>query len=290
MAQKGWCLVLAIWGDRYADAYVNQLARAARDLSADCTVVVVFTDRDRPGIEPSIRQERFPAFFDRPEFYRGGYVVKLSVFSRTGLPPDTVCVYLDLDSVVTGDLGRIAALVRGPNDCLMLPPGNLIGFGALRRVIYRLTGGQRFAIGNSSVMAYSSAAEPNLCDTYQRLYGSDLRTARHMHVDDRFISWFAQPRLRAVPPDLAVMFRREFLSRGRLTGWLKGNLPGRSRRLGTIAAITFNGADYKPESLLALKEGAVIHDKRGRTGIWSRERLGPVYDKIITFCQAVVRR
>jgi hypothetical protein len=86
------------------------------------------------------------------------------------------------------------------------------------------------------------------------------------------------------------MFRREFLSRGRLTGWLKGNLPGRSRRLGTIAAITFNGADYKPESLLALKEGAVIHDKRGRTGIWSRERLGPAYDKIITFCQAVVRQ
>ncbi|MGL4279251.1 MAG: hypothetical protein ACRCS0_02705, partial [Albidovulum sp.] len=195
-----------------------------------------------------------------------------------------------LDTVVTGDLGRIAALVRDPNDYLMLSPGNLIGFGALRRLIYRLTGGRRFAIGNSSVMAYSSAAEPNICETYQRIYESDQRSARYMHVDDRFISWFAQPHLRAVPSDLAVMFRREFLSRGRLTGWVRSKLPWRLKRLGAVAAITFNGADYKPESLLALAEGAVIHDKRGRRGIWSRDRLGPVHDKIITFCQAVVRR
>ncbi|MGL4280220.1 MAG: hypothetical protein ACRCS0_07635, partial [Albidovulum sp.] len=212
MAGDGWCLVMAIWGDRYSDAYVNELARAARDLSPDCRGAVVFTDRDRPGIAPFIRQQRFPAFFDRPEFFRGGYVAKLSVFSRSGLPPETACVYLDLDTVVTGDLGRIAALVRDPNDYLMLSPGNLIGFGALRRLIYRLTGGQRFAIGNSSVMAYSSAAEPNICETYQRIYESGQRSARYMHVDDRFISWFAQPHLRAVPSDLAVMFRREFLS------------------------------------------------------------------------------
>lgn len=290
MAEKGWCLVLAIWGDRYSDDYVNQLARSARALSRDCTGVVVFTDRDRSGVDPSIRQARFPAFFDRAEFYRGGYVVKLSVFSRWGLPSDTTCVYLDLDTVVTGDLGRVAALVRGRNDYLMLPPGNLIGFGTLRRFIYRLTGGHRFAIGNSSVLAYSSAAEPNLCEAYQQLYESDLRAASYMHVDDRFISWFAQSRLRAVPPRLAVMFRREFLSRGPLTGWLKNHLPGRRRRLDTIAAITFNGADYKPELLLMLKEGEVIQDKRGRSGIWSRESLGSTYDKILTFCQAVVRR
>lgn len=290
MARKGWCLVLAIWGDRYSDDYVNQLARAARDLSDDCTGVVVFTDRIRPGIDTFIRQQRFPAFFDRAEFYGWGYIVKLSVFSREGLPADTACVYLDLDSVIIGDLGRIAALVRDRNDYLMLPPGNLIGFGALRRMIFRATGGRVFAVGNSSVLAYSSAAGPNLCDTYQRLYESEGRVARHMQIDDLFVSWFAQQHLRAVPPTLAVMFRREFLSRGVLAHWLKRNLPGRKGRLGSIAAITFNGADYKPESLLALEEGAVIRDKKGRTGIWSRERLGPVYDKIITFCQAVVRR
>lgn len=290
LAAKGWCLVLAIWGDSYADDYVNQLARSARDLSRDCTGVVVFTDRDRPGIDADIRQQRFPAFFDREEFYGWGYIAKLSVFSREGLPPDTACVYLDLDTVIIGDLGRIAALVRGPDDYLMLPPGNAIGFGTVRRLIFRVTGGRIFAVGNSSILAYSSAAEPNLCDSYQRLYQSDGRVARHMQIDDLFISWFAQPRLRAVPPSLAVMFRREFLSRGALIGWLKRNLPGRRARLGGIAAITFNGANYKPETLLALKEGDVIHDKKGRTGIWGPETLGPAYEKTLRFCRAVVRR
>lgn len=290
MAGKGWCLVLAIWGDRYADEYVNQLARSARDLSPDCTAVVVFTDRERPGIDPDIRQQRFPAFFDRPEFYGWGYIVKLSVFSRVGLPPDTPCVYLDLDTMVIGDLGRIAALVRDRNDYLMLPPGNPVGFGAVRRFIFRATGGRVFAVGNSSVIAYSSAAEPNLADTYRRLYETGGRVARHMQIDDLFVSWFAQARLRAVPPRLAVMFRREFLSRGPLIGWLKRNLPGRRARLGSIAAVTFNGADYKPESLLALKEGDVIRDRKGRIGVWSRQALGPAYEKTLKFCEAVVRR
>ena len=34
------------------------------------------------------------------------------MFSRASLPPKTPCVYLDLDTMVTGDLGKIADLVE----------------------------------------------------------------------------------------------------------------------------------------------------------------------------------
>ncbi len=290
MTESGWCLVLAIWGDRYGDSQLNSLVKSVRSLSPSCTDVIVFTDRYRPGLRPPIVQKCFPKFFDRELFYGWGYIVKLSVFSRDDLPRNARCVYLDLDTVCIGDLGRIAALVTGPNQYYMLPPGNLIGFGRLRRTLYRLSRKRRFATGNSSVIAYSSAAEPNLCEAYQTFFQAQGQGERYMQIDDVFISWFAQLQLRGVPPNLAVTFRREFLSRGRLAAWAKRWLPSRRRRRESIAAITFNGAEYKPASLLALKEGDRIYDGKGRTGRWSRDEIGPLFDKIVRYCQDVGTR
>ncbi|NCU20030.1 hypothetical protein EOM89_04665 [Candidatus Falkowbacteria bacterium] len=187
---KRWCLVLVLWGDAYSVAHVNALAGAALTLSTGCAEVVLLTDRPRPGLDIRVRAVPIPEFFDRPEFRRGGYVIKLSLFSRSVLPPDMPCVYLDLDTAVTGDLGRIAALVQDRNDIFMLPPGNLIGFGRLRRARFRLTRGRRMAVGNSSILAFHSAAEPNLADTFQRLYETGSGPAQVMNNDDRFISWF----------------------------------------------------------------------------------------------------
>lgn len=149
-----FCLVLALWGDAYPDVSVNVMIDAARRLSPGLTKVVLFTDRPRANIDAFVTQRPFPAFFDKPDFFDHGYRVKISVFLGRDLPPDVPCVYLDLDTMVTGDLGRIAALVKHPGDVFMLPPGNLIGFGAIRRAIHRWTRGRHFATGNSSVMAF----------------------------------------------------------------------------------------------------------------------------------------
>lgn len=287
MLREGWCLVLVIWGEKYSDAHVNLAIRTAKACSPSLRHVVLFTDRDRPGIDPLAEQRPFPEFFRRPVWFTHGYIAKLSMFSRGDLPADMACVYVDLDTVITGDLGKLAALVRAPNDYLMLPPGNLIGFGRLRRLIYKLTDGRIYAIGNSSILAYSSAAEPNLCDVFRAQLESGDPADPKLHIDDRFISWFAQPRLRAVPSSLAVMFRREFLSHTSLGHIVKnriGPLLGRRRRL---VAITLNGMDFTAEGVRALQDGAELSDGRGRTGRWSDAALGPIKGVIADYYNAI---
>jgi len=204
-----------MWGDAYPDASVNVMIDAARRLSPGLTTVVLFTDRPRVNIDSFVTQRPFPPFFDRPDFFGHGYRVKISVFSGNNLPPDVPCVYLDLDTMVTGDLGRIAALVKHTGDVFMLPPGNLIGFGPLRRGIHRWTKGRHFATGNSSVMAFHSSAAPNLAEMFEACYQRG-ESGPHMAIDDVFISWAAQPVLQAIPASLGVSFRREFLARSAL--------------------------------------------------------------------------
>lgn len=213
MHAEGWCLVLALWGEGYGVAEVNRLARDARALGPGCRGIVLFSDRPRDGLDPGITARRFPPFFARPECFGWGYVAKLAVFSRADLPARMRCIYLDLDSVITGDLGRLAALVERPGDIFMLPPGNPVGFGRLRRLIFRMTRGRRYAVGNSSIMAWSSATEPDLAERYRALHAEVGAEPRHMQIDDLFISWAAQGRLRGIPRTLGVSFRREFLSR-----------------------------------------------------------------------------
>jgi len=66
------------------------------------------------------------------------------------------------------------------------------------------------------------------------------------------------------------MFRREFLTRSRLYGWIRNRLPWVRKRRNDIVAVTFNGVDHKLETLLTLPEGTLHHDSKGRSGRWSR--------------------
>lgn len=276
-----------MWGEAYPDASVNVMIDAARRLCPGLAAVVLFTDRPRVNIDSFVTQRPFPTFFDRPEFFGHGYRVKISVFSGNDLPPDLPCVYLDLDTMVTGDLGRIAALVKHPSDVFMLPPGNLIGFGPLRRGIHRWTKGRHFATGNSSVMAFHPSAAPNLAEMFEACYRRG-ESGSHMVIDDVFISWAAQPVLQAIPAALGVSFRREFLARGSLALWLRKHSPLRRRHRQGIVAITFNGTRYKPQALLALKDNERITDAKGRFGYWSDSHIGPLREQILAYCEAIV--
>lgn len=284
----GWCLVMAVWGSKYGAGYVNELAAQARRLSPGLERIVLLTDRPRPDVDPAVTQVPFPDYFNRPDFFRGGLRAKLAVFSAALLPPDRRCVFLDLDTIVLGDVGRIAALVQAPDDLFMLPPAGL-GFGRLRALADRLGGGRKFPIGNSSVLAWHSSARPNLAETFQRLHAEGTEVnARHMQIDDAFISWFGRGRVRGVPNTLAVMFRREFLSRSPALLALRARLPAVRRRRAGLAVVTLNGLVAKPENLAALPEGAPLVDEKGRRGRWSGALIGPARDRIADSCRWIV--
>ncbi len=282
-----WCLVLAIWGSKYGPAHVNELARQARAQSSTLAEIVLFTDRLRDGIDGDVRQTLFPDYFHRPDFFAGAYRAKLAVFSRDLLPRGRSCLFVDLDTVVTGDLGRIAALIRGTEDCLMMPPAG-IGFGPLRRLVDRLRSG-RYPVGNSSLVAFHSDARNNIAEAFQNLHssGTDIDQL-HMVIDDVFISWFQRGRIGGIPKDLAVSFRREFMARARIILWLRRALPGRAQRRAGVVAVTLNGVAAKPEQLATLADGSVIHGENGRIGYWSDPFIGPVRHKIMASSRRVI--
>lgn len=277
-----------MWGEKFHSGHVNVLVRSVRAHSPDCTAAILITDRPRPDIDSWVTQAPIPAEFDRSEFFRSGYIVKLSVFAAPELPDRTRCVFLDIDTLVLGDLGRLARMVRRHDDLLMLPPAT-VGFNPLSRLIYRLTGGRKLRTGNSSVIAYSSDGGRALARRYLELYADPkTRDARYMKVDDAFVSWFGQPVLRDVPKSAAVMLRREFLSRVPFWPDIKSRLPWTIRRRTKLGAVTMNGVDYKPEVLLRLAEGAVIQDAKGRRGRWSTRHFGDLLPRIKDLCEASV--
>lgn len=277
--EKSWCLVLVLWGDKYAAAHINAIVENVFRHSANCAKAILMTDRQREGLDGRVRQVLIAADFDRPEF-KQNYTIKLSLFDPRALPDAMPCVYLDLDTVVIGDLGRIAALVSRRDDMFMLPPGGLVGFGAFRRLIFKLTRGRYMATGNSSILAFHSAMQPNLALEFLRLKARGGPPSKVLQNDDLFISWFGQKRLQPLPTSLGVMFRREFLNRSRWYGWVRNRLPWVQRRRENIVAVTFNGVEHKLEKLLQLPDGALHHDSKGRFGYLSRTEMGPVKDKI----------
>ncbi|MFN4130849.1 MAG: hypothetical protein ACK4GC_13700, partial [Paracoccaceae bacterium] len=278
---------LAIWGTKYGRAHVNAIVEDAYALSPGLRSTVLVTDRHRDGLDPRVQQVSFPAPFDTSAFFSNGYRAKLAVFSTVVVPAGLRCVFLDLDTVVVGDLGRIADLVQRPDDLFMLPPAGL-GFGTLRRLRDRLQGAKKFPVGNSSILAFHADAKPNLAETYARRFAAaDLPTLPGMFIDDVVISWFGRGHIDAVPTDCGVMFRREYLSR--VPGWaaLKSRLPWVQSRRARIAAVTLNGVAVKPEHLATLADGATVTDGRGRSGPWTDRAIGPVRARLQSVGQRI---
>ncbi|MGY6633731.1 MAG: hypothetical protein ACXIU8_08280 [Alkalilacustris sp.] len=277
MTDHAWVLVMALWGDAYGAADVNRLVRAARAHSPGMSGAVLLTDRVRDGLDRDVRQTPFPDDFGQPANFSHGYTAKLAVFAPEVAPAGMRCVYLDLDTVVLGDLGRIAACVDGPETMVMLPPASLLGFGPLRRWLFRVTNGRRMATGNSSVMAWHADAREGVAQRWRMVQarGPTAQEAAQMGIDDVFISWAAQARLRGVPRRLAAPFRRAFLSR--LPLWW----PKRGGRNAGLVAVTFNGTACKPAALAALADGATVRDGRGRQGRWTDAAMGPLRAAVI---------
>ena len=92
----------------------------------------------------------------------------------------------------------------------------------------------------------------------------------------------------SVPASLAVSFRREFLARTAWTLTWRMHSPLRQRHREGIVAITFNGTRYKPDALLALADGDLIEDAKGRFGYWTAAHIGPLRTAILDYCRAIV--
>ncbi len=274
---------MILWGDKYDVALVNRLITAIAAHTQRQPRFVLMSDRDRPGLDPRADLRPIPEFWLKPEFRGSGCQTKLAMFQAGVLQDDLPALYIDLDTIVTGDLARVLDKLPRP-DGLMLLQSAILPLGAIGRFVWRLTKGRKYARGNSSLVAFHPKYHHSIATQFIDLWSKKQSLwFRPMIADERFMSWASQAVVAAIPNSLAVKLPTEFMSRLNLFSYIWALLPMvRARRAGVIA-ITLCGVDIKPQELLALPLGGRVTDAKGRTLIWSDFILGKTRQDIIAF-------
>ena len=278
-----WQCVMVLWGTKYSVALVNHQFRAVQRHTSRTARFLLVTDRAREGLDPGIEAVDFDPFFLNERFLGPGCQAKLALFSRGTIPTDLPAVYIDLDTVVLGDLSRLVDHLDRPERIRILPSATL-PFGPVGRVCAKLTNGRRYPRGNSSVMLWQPGCADYVAERFKSLYAlyPDL-SFRPMIADERFISWVAQPYVRRIPADLGMKFPNDFMHPWAFWLKAKSRLPWVKRRRGRLAAVTFPSPELKPGNLYALGDGDLLRDRKGRVMIWSDDVLGPLRQEYIEY-------
>ncbi len=282
-APAEWQCVLICWGDKYGVDIINRLVASVERHSPRCPRFVLITDRERPGLPAHVQCVPFPEHWLDPALKRSGCQAKLVMFEEGILPTDLPAIYIDLDTIVMGDMSRLLALQRTPQSVAILPSANL-PFGALARWLYARTQQRKYARGNSSVVVFHPAHCHYIASRFRELYARFPDFGfRPMIADERFISWVAQPHMQAISKAHVAKFPGEYMFYWSWWLYVKARLPWVRARRNAQLAVTLNGLMIKPERLLALSEGDVIVDEKNRKLVWSRHTLGPMQDIVLRF-------
>jgi hypothetical protein len=288
MSAPDWQCVFILWGAKYGAGDVNHIVAAVRAHTRRPPRMVLLTDRPRPGLVEGVETRPIPSFYLRPEFMGPGCQTKLALFEPGVLPDDLPAIYLDLDTVILGDVAELLALMESPRTVAMLQSA-ILPFGRLGRLVWRLTGGRKHARGNSSVLLFHPAHGGGVAERFRAAVAAHPRLDfRPLAADERFISWAAQPWMRAVPTSFAVKFPTEFMLPWAWAIGLRARLPWVRRRRAGLRAITLPGVEVKPEALAALPEGARLRDRKGRLLIWTDAALGPARAALIAHARSLV--
>lgn len=274
---RQWQLILVLWGTKYPVSDVKHLITTIRSLSNPTPArVVLLTDHIREGLDADVLQREMPEFFLRPEFKTGGCQAKLCIFEEGLVPADMPAIFVDIDTVVFGNLARLLALMETRKTVAILQSA-ILPFCAFARWLHRITKGRRYARGNSSIVVFHPAECAHIARRFRELEAQHgPNGVRPMIADERFMSWANQPNMRAIPRRMVVKLPTEFMLPWRWLILARAALPWVRRRWNGLIAVTLPGIEVKGEVLLALADGAEIVDRKGRRLIWSEAALGPV--------------
>lgn len=269
-----WQCVLIAWGEKYGVDVINGLADSIARHASVTPRFVLITDRKRVGLRSDIMTVDFPEVWLDEPLKRSGCQAKLAMFAKGVIPEDLPAIYVDLDTVVMGDLSELLTLQRTPKTVAILQSA-VVPFGIIGRTIYRWSNKKRYARGNSSVVVYHPAQCHYIAEQFLDLYAQHPNFEfRPMIADERFMSWAAQPHMRALPRRWVVKFSAEYMSFIKPWLFVKAMLPWVRQRRKNQLAVTLAGLHIKPEILLALEDGAVIVDNKKRHMVWSKATLG----------------
>jgi hypothetical protein len=282
-AAPTWQCVMICWGTKYSTALINNLARSIAEKASSQPRFILISDRERPDLSENIELVRFPEYWLQDRLKTSGCQAKLVMFDHGIVPTDLPAIYVDLDTIVLGDLSSGLDLMQNRKTVAILQSA-IIPFGWIGRTLYRWTKRRRYARGNSSFVIYHPAECHFIAERFKALLEQNPGLEfRPMAADERFISWVAQEHMVRIPSSFAVKFPGEFMFYWGFWLYIKARLPWVTARRKGLVAVTLNGLMIKPEKLLSLKEGDVIVDEKSRKLIWSEKTLGFMRSKIQAF-------
>ena len=278
-----WQLILVVWGTKYGVDELNQLIEAAVANTPNSPRVVMVSDRARPGLLPEVEVRMIPEFYLNPELMQAGCQTKLAIFEEGVLPDDLPAIFVDIDTMVMGDLAQMLSLAVKPQNIVLFQSA-VLPFGSFARWLWTVTKTRRYARGNSSIIVFHPAHCGYVATRFRSLFAQHGGlNYRPMIADERFISWVAQPHMAAIPRRLAVKFPTEFMWSWRWFIYVRGAMPWNRRRWSRLTALTLPGLAFKGQDLVSLPEGTEMQDRKGRRLIWSARALGPIKQMIINY-------
>ena len=282
-----WQLVLVVWGTKYGADELNHLIEAVASKTTNRPRFVMLSDRARPGLVHDVEVRTIPAFYLKPELMAAGCQTKLAIFEEGVLPDDLPAIFIDIDTMVLGDLAQMLPLAIEPKKIALFQSA-ILPFGSISRWLWRVTKTRRYARGNSSIIIFHPAHCTYVAKRFRALFAEHGGlNYRPMIADERFISWVAQPDMVAIPRKIAVKFPTEFMWSWRWFIYLRAALPWNRRRWSHLTALTLPGVAMKGQDLIALPEGAELQDRKGRRLIWSTRALGPVKKMIVDYYKPI---
>ena len=257
-------IVCIKWGAKYGLDAVNRIHRAVRRGTSAPVRFVLIADSVDEGLDPAIEVKQFPPFPVPFDLMTEGCRLKLAMFAPGLLDPDMPTVYFDLDTVVRGDVQRIAdQLDRRP--ALYMLQNHYVQFWRYQSLL-KLIGSDLFYYGNSSVLAFYPGRFGFIYEKFRELISTAPRATlpRQMKSDERFMSWAAQGQVRVFPRSLAVKFAEEYMAPWTIVEDIRRHLPWVAKRRANLVAITFVGPSVKPSELAKLKQGDIVRYRHFR--------------------------
>lgn len=274
------------WGQKYGVDTINHIVGSVLEHASVPPDFVLITDGARPGLHPSVRQVMFDPWYLQPGFLSQSCQAKLVMF-EDGVLEDVPSVFVDLDTAILGDLRQLIGLMRQPDDILMFQSVTL-PFGLPGRLVHRLTGGRRYARGNSSVVVFRPGRCRDIARSFRAHFdGAGGACAGPAISDERFISWAAQDRIRALPRSVAVKFPNEYMHPLKSVLWARSVLPWVRARRKSVVAVTLPGTAIKPEALVLFREGMRMRDEKRRWLLWDRRVIGDIGERLQAYYRDV---
>lgn len=250
-------VVCVKWGTKYGAGPVNLLRNAIRRNTTSDFRFVCITD-DAAGLDPAIVVQPFPDFVvPVDDWLKAECRLKLAMFAPGILQDGLPTIYVDLDTMIRGDLQRLTdLLVQKPG--LYILPNHYIQWWPIQKYVRKIAP-HKYYFGNSSLLAFWPERTHFIFQEFNRLVAAGIDPIRnHPFSDERFISWVAWEQIRVFPSSLAQKFAEEYMTPIAGIEEVRKHLPWVIARRRSAVAVTFVGGDFKPDKLIALKKGEMV--------------------------------